>query len=54
MGALMILQPKHHFLSDILKYPKGGPFYVKKEIVFDFDETQNLTSLRPKDFTNEI
>ena len=29
----------------ILKNPKGGPFYVKKIFVSDFNEIQNLKSL---------
>ena len=31
----------------ILKNPKGGPFYVKKIFVSDFNEIQNLKSLWP-------
>ena len=45
---------KKHILSDLLKNPKGGPFYVKKFFISDFDETWNLTSLDPKNFTHEI
>ena len=52
--AAKILQPKNHFLSDLLKNPKGGPFYVKKFFISDFDETQNLIYLGPKNSTHEI
>ena len=45
---------KKHFLSDLLKNPKGGPFYVKKFFISDFDETQNLIYLGPKNSTHEI
>ena len=31
----------------ILKNPKGGPFYVKKIFVSDFNEIQNLKFLWP-------
>ena len=34
--------------------PKGGPFYVKKFFISDFDETQNLIYLGPKNSTHEI
>ena len=33
--------------TTILKNPKGGPFYVKKNFVSDFNEIQNLISLWP-------
>ena len=54
MGALKILQPKKHFLSDSLKNPKGGFFYVKKFFISGFDETQNLIYVGPKNSTHEI
>ena len=38
----------------ILKNPKGGPFYVKKIFVSDFNEIQNLKSLWPQDSTHKI
>ena len=38
----------------ILKNPKGGPFYVKKFFVSDFNEIQNLKSLWPQDSTHKI
>ena len=40
--------------TTILKNPKGGPFYVKKIFVSDFDETQNLKSLWPRNLTHGI
>ena len=49
MGALKILQPKKHFLSKILKNPKGGPFYVKKIFVPDFAQISCVESLGRKD-----
>ena len=52
--AAKILQPNNHFLSDLLKNPKGVPFYVKKFFISDFDETQNLIYLGPKNSTHEI
>ena len=33
--------------TTILKNPKGGPFYVKKKFVSNFNEIQNLKSLWP-------
>ena len=39
--------------SNSLENPEGGPFYVKK-IVSNFDKTQNIKSLWPKDFTHKI
>ena len=49
MGALKILQPKNHFLSKILKNPKGGPFYVKKIFVPDFAKILYVRSQGHKD-----
>ena len=45
--------PFDDFLK-IRKIPKGPPFGKKKFFVSDFDETQNLKSLWPRDFTHEI
>ena len=48
MGALKILQPKSHFLSKILKNPKGGPFYVKNILISDFAQISCVKFLGPK------
>ena len=46
--------PKKILARKVLKNPKGGPFYVKKNFVSDSGETQNLKSLLPEDLTHEI
>ena len=46
--AAKILQPKNHFLSDLLKNPKGGPFYVKKILISDFAQISCVEFLGPK------
>ena len=54
MGALKILQPKSHFLSKILKNPKGGPFCVKKFFVSNFAQISFVDSLGPKDVSFQV
>ena len=49
MGALKVLEPKNHFLSKILKNPKGGPFCVKKKFVSNFAQISFVESLGRKD-----
>ena len=46
--AAKILQPKNHFLSNLLKNPKGGPFYVKKIFISDFAQISCVEFFGPK------
>ena len=46
--AAKILQPKNQFLSNLLKNPKGGFFYVEKILISDFAQISCVEFLGPK------
>ena len=52
--SVIVDQYLHIETLKIRKTPKGPPLKMKKKIVSDIDEIQNMQSLWPKDSTHKI